>query len=114
LSLFYTGDISCEDCAGRFSSRSSIQNLYDENGELNEEIEVRYGVVINLIQDRPDLIQGAGDLQLPADPTYTSCRLTDSGLKLACDFIDEFPQKPEFANWPDRRKHPDGIDSAKD
>ncbi len=106
LSLFYTGDISFADCEGRFSIRSYIQDLYDDDGELTEEIEARYRILINLLQEHAELIEGAGNFQFPAHPTYTSCRLTDSGSELALTLLQSFPQKPEFLNWPDKRSTP--------
>jgi hypothetical protein len=104
LSLFYTGDISETDCACRFAIRSHIQELYDESGELTEEIDGRYKVLINLLQEHPELIEGGGNLATPAYPTFTACRLTDTGLALATTLVTRFPNKPDFTNWPDRRQ----------
>src|SRR4051794_18488976 len=72
LSLFYTGDISEADCACRFATRSHIQELYDESGELTEEIDGRYKVLINLLQEHPELIEGGGNFATPAYPTFTA------------------------------------------
>lgn len=41
LSLFYTGDISSDDCVERFATRSYMKRIY-EQGELREEIALRY------------------------------------------------------------------------
>lgn len=103
LSLFYTGDISSEDCAHRFSQRRYVGRLYDEDGQLTEEIATRYQFLINLLREHPELIEGGGDFETPAHPTYTACRLTDAGRDLAAMLIPSFPQKPEFPNWPDKR-----------
>lgn len=103
LSLFYTGDIAADDCIERFSRRSYVGSLYDEDGELTELIASRYRVLLSLLQTHPELIEGEGDLKLPADPTYTSCRLTWLGRTFACDLIPSFPMKPHFHNWPDNR-----------
>ncbi|MDB5337109.1 MAG: hypothetical protein JWN70_2728 [Planctomycetaceae bacterium] len=109
LSLFYTGDISFADCAARLSIRSYVQNLYDDNGNLTAEIDSRYTVLINLLHQHPELLEGAGDFQLPAFPTYTSLRLTEHGLRLALDLINSFPAKPDFLDWPDQREIPGSV-----
>lgn len=106
LSLFYTGDISSEDCIERFSKRGYVSGLYEEDGELNELIETRYRVLIELIRESPELIEGGGNLRLPADPTYTACRLTVAGQEAACLLMQSFRKKPDFPNWPDRRTFP--------
>ena len=103
LSLFYTGDITPEDCVLRFQRRSYVQNLYDSDGILRAEIVSRYRNLINLRSDHPDLIEGGGDWEQPADPTFTACRLTQNGMRLAIKFLPEFPAKPDFPNWPDKR-----------
>ena len=116
LSLFYTGDISAAGCNDRFANRSYVGKLYaddvdwseeDGYGKLTEEIESRYNVLIQLLREHPELIEGGGDFETPAHPTYTACRLTDAGLELATQLIDKFPKKPDFPNWPDRRMPPD-------
>lgn len=101
LSLFYTGDLSFDDCAERFSRRSYVGGLYDKGGKLNRRVKARYRDLIDLLRDRPDLIEGGGDLAKPADPTYTACRLTHNGLASARLLIEKLPRKPEFPNWPD-------------
>lgn len=106
LSLFYTGEISSEECVRRFSERSYVGGLYHEDGELTELVETRYRELIKLLRESPELIEGAGNLETPADPTFTSCRLTAVGEKLACLLIPSFREKPEFPNWPDRRTFP--------
>lgn len=111
LSLFYTGEISREDCAERFSRRSYVDKLYEMGGRLNKTIEARYRNLIRLIRDHPDLIEGGGDLGRPADPTYTSCRLTNAGLDFARSLIESFPPKPEFPNWPDRGAENKGVEN---
>lgn len=103
LSLFYTGDITGEDCVLRFQYRNYIQNLYDSDGILREEIAFRYRNLINLLTQHPDLVKGGGDFEQPADPTFTACRLTQRGRQLAIDFVTEFPTKPDFPNWADKR-----------
>ena len=106
LSLFYTGSISASECESRFSERSYVAGLYDANGDLQPEIESRYNDLIALIQKHPSLIQGSGDFDTPAFPTYTACRLTHKAMQFIPDFFAEFPCKPEFRNWPDRRSEP--------
>lgn len=106
LSLFYTGDISSEECLNRFSCRSYIGRLYQSDGKLNDAIATRYAILVELLQKYPELIQGGGNWQTPADPTYTSCRLTVAGLEMACELIPMLPAKPEFPNWPDKRTFP--------
>lgn len=104
LSLFYTGDISYEDCQRRFSRKAYVSCLYDENAELTHEIQSRYDALIRLLKAHPDLIQGGGNFDTPADPTYTACRLTRAGEELIASTIRQFPVKPDFPNWPDRRQ----------
>ena len=102
-------------CATRFSRRGCINGLYDrdvpddgrEGPPLRREIEDRYRDLIDLIGRAPDLIQGGGNLSLPADPTYTACRLTPDGVRLVATIIDSFPPKPDFRDWPDRRTYPE-------
>jgi hypothetical protein len=106
LSLFYTGDISSEECVVRFLQKGYVGGLYQDDGELNEVIACRYGVLINLLQTHPELIEGGGDFNAPAFPTYTSCRLTRAGQQLACELIPIFPRKPDFQHWPDKRTFP--------
>lgn len=104
LSLFYTGDISYEDCQLRFSVKSYVSSLYDEDGELTQEIRSRYEELILLLRAHPDLIEGGGNLDTPADPTFTACRLTTEGDKLIPSIIHQFPAKPDFPCWPDMRQ----------
>jgi hypothetical protein len=106
LSLFYTGDISFEECVERFSRRSYVGGLYQESGELDESVKARYCVLISLIAKHSELIKGGGNLKLPADPTYTACRLTLAGERRALVLIPSFRQKPEFPNWSDRHGGP--------
>lgn len=106
LSLFYTGDISFDDCAKRFCQRGHLP-VYDKDGKLTDEIEARYRVLIDLIRKAPDLIGGAGNFEIPTDPPYTACRLTDAGHAHALTLIRSFLRKPEFPNWPDKRPSPD-------
>ncbi|MFO1007356.1 MAG: hypothetical protein U0929_15455 [Planctomycetaceae bacterium] len=103
LSLFYTGDITAEECVDRFSVKSYMRGLYTPDGELEEHIRTRYYELIRLVKTRNDLIVGAGGLDRPADPTFTACGLTDAGLGLISSLIQLFPPKPDFPNWPDRR-----------
>ena len=102
LSFFYTGEISADDCMARFNVKSYVGKLYDRDGELMNDIQSRYAILIDLIRKRPDLISGGGNFETPADPTYTSCRLTLSGITLAVQLRRSFPKKPEFPNWPDK------------
>lgn len=113
LSLFYMGNITAEDCAARFAHRSYVQKLYvdkmwtgSDYGQLTEEIDSRYHVLIAMIQKHPELIEASGNLTLPQHPTFTSCRLTDAGCELALSIADHFPAKPDFPNWPDKRTMP--------
>jgi hypothetical protein len=77
---------------------------YHDDGELRDEIRLRYQKLIELIRSHPDLIRGAGNLDHPAHPTYTACRLTPAGDKLIPSLIVLFPAKPEFRNRPDKRE----------
>jgi len=106
LSLYYTGDISSDDCAHRFSVRSYLLDLYDDHGELTQEIADRDQALVQLLLSRPDLIEGGGDWRTPCYPTYRACRLTVAGLELVLTLIDRFPPKPKFPNWPDKRQPP--------
>ena len=106
LSLFYTGDISADDCVDRFSVKRYVSRLYQENGELDAVIADRYCVLIELLQSYPQLFQGGGNLKTPADPTYTSCRLTHEGQQFATILAMNFPAKPDFPHWPDKRTLP--------
>ena len=109
LSLFYTRDITSAECVSRFTHRSYIQKLYDEKGELTEQIESRHKTLINLLQEHPELIESSGNFEHLAQvhPTFTACRLTNAGLRLALNLINSFPQKPDFPNWPDNRTMPE-------
>jgi len=108
LSLFYTGDISAEDCRSRFSNRGRVVGgLYDDRGELQPLIETRYRHLINLLREQPQLIEGGGNFETPAHPAYTACRITDDAVRRIPDIIDQFPRKPDFPDWPDRRTFPD-------
>lgn len=115
LSLFYTGDITGTDCAQRLSQRSYVQKLYDEAadevehpwGKLTEEVQGRYDILIGLLRSHPELIEGKGNFDTPALPTYTSCRLTEAGLRLAETLEEQFSKKPDFPNWPDKRTMPE-------
>lgn len=109
LSLFYTGDITSDECQSRFSTRSYVGGLYDDDGELRPQIEARYQRLIELIWKQPQLIEGGGDLETPAYPSFTACRLTTQGIELIPDIVDRLPRKPDFPNWPDRRSHPSVI-----
>lgn len=104
LSLYYTGNITFQDCEDRFSL-GCVKN-YDKNVELFPEVRDRYRALLDFVERYPEYIDAAGDLVTPADPTYTSCRLTAAGVSLAIELIDRFPDKPGFAHWPDKRKHP--------
>jgi hypothetical protein len=106
LSLFYTGDITSEDCISRFSNRGYVGGLYDDDGELCIQVESRYSNLIDLLQRQPQLLEGGGDFDTPAYPTFTACRLTNDGIQLIPQFIDLFPAKPKLRNWPDRRTYP--------
>lgn len=108
LSLFYTGTISVVNCVDRFADRSYIQNLYDDNGDLHCEIAARYEILRNLLEQHCELIEGGGDFVTPADPTYTSCRLTEAGVRLSATLVAIFPTKPDLPNWPDKRALPHG------
>lgn len=118
LSLFYTGDISEADCVNRFANRSYIQKLYDEEvgsteehpwGKLTEEIDRRYRILIKLLHEHPELIEGSGNFKIPTHPTFTACRLTENGLKLAETLVTKFPSKPSFSDWPDKRTMPESV-----
>jgi hypothetical protein len=104
LSLFYTEDISGEECQSRFATRSYVSSLYDDTGELAPEIRSRYEGLIRLLKGYPNLIEGGGNFEFPAEPTYTACRLTKAGEALISSIIIQFPSKPDFPNWPDRRQ----------
>lgn len=106
LSLFYTGDISSDECQSRFSNPGYLSGLCDDTGELHPQIETRYQHLIELLRTQPRLIEGGGDFDMPVWPTYTACRLTDEGLRLIPEVIDLFPHKPEFPNWQDQRTYP--------
>ena len=106
LSLFYTGDISATDCMDRFAVRSYVGELYQDDGTLNEMIANRYHALIELLQSHPHLLEGGGNLKTPAHPTFTSCRLTLQGQRFAMSIAKNFPGKPDFPNWPDKRTLP--------
>ena len=106
LSLFYTGDISADECVQRFSRRSYVSHLYQANGELTEMITTRYRQLVLLLREHPKLIEGGGDFETPADPTFTSCRLTVAGQNFAFSIRHSIRQKPEFPNWPDKQTIP--------
>ncbi len=107
LSLFYTGDITFSDCQSRFSNEHYLGGLYDDDGELKSQINDRYRHLMTLLRNYPKLIEGGGDYETPAYPTFTACRLTAEGIDLIPEIIDLFPHKPNFDNWPDRRTYPD-------
>lgn len=103
LSLFYTGEINFNECESRFSNRGCVGGLYQEFGELQPLIRTRYQLLVDLIRNKPQYIEGGGDFETPADTTFTACRLTDKGVQLATMIIEEFPSKPVFTNWSDER-----------
>jgi hypothetical protein len=106
LSLFYTGEISFTECAERFASKF-WRRLYQDDGEhLIPMIESRYHELLALLLQHPELIEGFGNLETPADPTYTSCRLTGDGVAAARRLIPRLPTKPDFPDWPDNRTFP--------
>lgn len=114
LSMFYTGDITGADCAERFSQRPFVQKLREGNddpiehpwGKLSAEINGRYRALIDLLRCHSELIEGGGNFETPAHPTYTACRLTDAGMRLAVSLEKQFPKKPDFPNWADVRRLP--------
>ncbi|MFM8580460.1 MAG: hypothetical protein ACKOFW_03040 [Planctomycetaceae bacterium] len=57
LSLFYTGDISTNDCIDRFAVKSYVGKLYQDDGELNGMIASRYQTLIELLQSHPHLFE---------------------------------------------------------
>lgn len=106
LSLFYTNDITAADCQSRFLNRGYVGRLYDDASEgLHPQIKTRYKHLIQLLHAHPRFIKGSGNFDLPTDPTYTACRLTEDGIRLIPDLIRLFPRKPDFPDWPDRRTH---------
>lgn len=107
LSLYYTGEFTGDECAARFVNKGYVGCLYDGDGELIDEIERRYLILIELLKTHPDLIEGGGNFELPADPTYTACRLAPAGFEIVPIVIDLFPEKPDFPNWPDKRRFPE-------
>lgn len=119
LSLFYSDDTTPTDCVERFAYRSYVQKLYQKatdpndappfGGKLTDEINGRYSVLINLLRTHPELIEGIGNFDLPTHPTFTSCWLTDAGVRLAETLLGQFPKKPDFPNWPDERAAPPGT-----
>ena len=112
LSLFFTGDISSEDCVERFSKRSYVSKLYDPDGELTELIGTRYRLLISLLREHPELIEGNGDFETPTDPTYSSCRLTIAGQNVARSLRPKFRDKPEFPTGPTNGHFPTNNDPA--
>ncbi len=102
LSLFYSGDLTAEECQSRFS-QGNVSGLYQDDGELVSQVKMRYEQLIEVLRSHPHLIEGGGDFDSPADPTFTACRLTEKGLELIPEILNRFPQKPEFPNWPDKR-----------
>lgn len=106
LSLFYTGEISWSKCVQRFSVKRYLGGVYDEKGELDEQIKSRHQTLIRLLRFRPDLMEYSHEFEAPTYPTYTSCRLTSVGETLATSLIPTMPQKPNFPNWPDKRPNP--------
>jgi hypothetical protein len=110
LSLFYTGDITSVECQSRFANCGCVGSLYSDEGELHPQIASRYQNLVNLLREHPQLIEGWGDFDTPAHPTYTACRLTDAGIGLIPELMASFPRKPDFPNWPDRRALLDGND----
>jgi hypothetical protein len=105
LSLFYLGEITAAECQSRFSCHRYLRGLYAANGSLNPRIMSQYMALIQLLRRLPELIEGGGDFESPADPTYTACRLTATGIGLIPEIIDMFPRKPDFPNWPDSRTY---------
>lgn len=104
LSLFYTDDITFDECESRFSNRGHVGGLYDDEGELHSLVAERYRTLVELIKTNLSLIEGGGDVDTPADPTYTACRLTKVGVQMALEIVHNFPSKPEFQRWPDTQE----------
>jgi len=72
---------------------------------------MRYRLLLKLLREHPELIEAGGDTETPADPTFTSCRLTVAGEREAlarwCDHlghvrIDQIGT-PLIANYIDKR-----------
>ncbi len=103
LSLYYTGQLPTDDIQSRFTKRGYVGGLYDADGMLLPLINDRYAELIELINSQPQFIQGGGDLESPAYPTFTACRLTDSGASLAPNITPLFPDTPDFPSWPNSR-----------
>jgi hypothetical protein len=107
LSLFYTGDISGEECTRWFSQRGYVRELFELPFEsLTTVATARDQALIELLKARSDLIVGHGDWKTPCFPTFRACGLTAAGAELAPILIDRFPAKPDFPNWPDKRPSP--------
>jgi hypothetical protein len=66
----------------------------------------RYHALIELLQSHSHLFEGGGNLKSPAHPTFTSCRLTRDGQQFALSVAKNFPNKPDFLYWPDKRTLP--------
>ena len=106
LSVFYTGDLTYKGCQQRFES-GYVGPLYDLDGELLPDVKRRYYQLIDLLGHRPDLILGGGNLTTPADPSYTACKLTETGISIVPRLQEEFPEKPTFGKWPDKNSPAD-------
>ena len=106
LSLFYTGDISANDCIDRFAVKSYVGKLYQDDGKLDAMIATRYHALIELLHSHSQLFEGGGNLKTPAHPKFTSCRLTREGQQFAKTVAKSFPAKPDFPRWPDKRTLP--------
>ena len=70
------------------------QMEYDERHDIaNEVVEDWYRILIAMTHQTPaPLLEGAGNLELPAFPTYTACGLTSKGKEIAEKLFTEFPE----------------------
>lgn len=102
LSMFYTGEVSHQDCENWFSVYATTRLLYDLNGEIDAGVRQRYGVLIALTKKYPELLEGGGNLVLPADPSFTACNLSLAGEEVAKKLVSQFPEKPKYSR-PDKR-----------
>jgi len=89
LALRWAGQLSPDVEAG-------LQNDF----EYHPVVKTCYGALIRMIQHQPSsaaLMEGAGNFGTPenpiAMPTFTACRLTPRGEKLADELLTQYPER---------------------
>ena len=110
LSNYFTETISLDDTLHSLQHKGHVTGIHDDEGELLPLNEKRYYILIDLVRQDPDVVEGLGNWgnevkELPpSDVHFNSVRLKEKGLEIAKTYKDEFPPVPNFPEWPNRRE----------